>query len=180
MKQCEKCQKCNPPPSAPLGTSQASHPFKKISWDIMGPLSTSSQGNKYILVVTDLFTKWIEAFPIKGTTTITLATILLNDIVYHYGVPSSLHSDKGANLCSGIIHSFCQALRITNTRTSAYHPQGNGQVEQFNHTVEAMLLKMIDENWIPSSSRLFLLTGLQSTKSQNLPPYFCLFSTTPC
>ena len=149
VKQCDQCQRRNPPhatPVAPLGTIQASYPFEKISWDIMGPLPTSSQGNKYILVVTDLFTKWVEAFPLKDTTTNTLATILLNEIVCRYGVPTSLHSDQGANLCSSVIHSLCQMLGITNTRTSAYHPQGNGQVERFNRTVEAMLSKMVNEN----------------------------------
>ena len=63
----------------------------------MGPLPTSSQDNKYVLVVADLSTKWVEAFPIKDTTTITLATILLNDSVCHYGAPTSLHSDQGVN-----------------------------------------------------------------------------------
>ena len=81
----------------------------------MGPLPTSSQDNKHVLVVTDLFTKWVEAFPIKDTTTITLATILLNDSVCHYGVPTSLHSDQGANLFNSVIRSLCQALGSTNT-----------------------------------------------------------------
>ena len=66
----------------------------------MGPLPMSSQGNKYILVITDLFTKWVEAFPLKDTTATTLATIMLNEVVCRYGVPTSLHSDQGANLCS--------------------------------------------------------------------------------
>ena len=56
----------------------------------MGPLPTSSQGNKYILVVTDLFTKWVEAFPLKDTTATTLATTMLNEVICRYSVPSGL------------------------------------------------------------------------------------------
>ena len=46
---------------------------------------------------------------------------MLNKIVCRYGVPSSLHSDQGANLCSGVIQSLCQLLGISTTGTSAYH-----------------------------------------------------------
>ena len=149
VQQCQQCQKRNPPPPhppAPLGTIKATQPFERLSWDIMGPLPTSDKGNKYILVTTDLFTKWVEAFPLKDTTTNTLATVMLNEIVCRYGVPSSLHSDQGANLCSGVIHSLCQLLGISTTRTSAYHPEGNGQVERFNCTLEAMLAKIIQDD----------------------------------
>ena len=47
----------------------------------MGPLPTSSKGKKYILVVTDIFSKWVEAFALKSTDTETLATVLINEIV---------------------------------------------------------------------------------------------------
>ena len=59
---CQMCQKRNPPqpqPLAPLGTIKCSHPFDVISWDIMGPLPSSTRGCKYILVITDLFSKWV-------------------------------------------------------------------------------------------------------------------------
>jgi len=114
----------------------------------MGPLPTSSQGKKYIQVVTDLFTKWVEAFPIMDTTTITLVTILLNDIVCHYGVPISHHSDRGANLCSGVIHSGIGNYENQNICI------GNGQVERFNSSVEVMLSKMVDENQHDRDSQL--------------------------
>ena len=149
VKQCERCQRRNPPqpnPPAPLGTIEATRPFERLSWDIMGPLPTSSTGNKYILVITDLFTKWVEAFPLRDTTANTLATIMLNEIVCRYGVPSSLHSDQGANLCSSVIQSLCQLLGVSTTRTSAYHPEGNGQVERFNRTLEAILAKTIEDD----------------------------------
>ena len=97
-------------------------------------------------MITDLLTKWVEAFPLKDTTTNTLASVKLNEMVCRYGVPSSLHSDQGANLCSGVIHSLSQILGISTTRTLAYHPEGNGQVEHFNCTLEAMLAKTIQDD----------------------------------
>ena len=47
----------------------------------MGPLLLTSRGNKYILVFTDIFSKWVEAFPIQSTDTETLAILLVNVIM---------------------------------------------------------------------------------------------------
>ena len=127
-------------------TFRATHPFERLCWDIMGPLPVTPRGNQYILVVTDLFTKWVEAFPLMNTTAITLATVLMNDIVCRF-VPEYLHSDQAANLRSAVVQGLCHLLGIHSTKSSAYHPEGNGR---FNRTVEAMLPKVIDEdhqNW---------------------------------
>ena len=145
---CQECQQRNSPaikPRAPLGTLQASYPFEHLSWDIMGPLPTSEKGNRFILVVTDIFTKWVEAFPLQNTLSTTLANIL---VICRYGVPSYLHSDQGANLCIEVVQSICDLLGIKKTHMSAYHPQGNGQVERFNRTIQAILTKMIQETGI--------------------------------
>ena len=45
-----------------------------------------------------------------------------------------------------VISSLCRSLGIECTQTTAYHPQGNGQVEHFNRTLEAMLAKLVKEN----------------------------------
>ena len=95
----------------------------------MGPFPISSHGNKYILVITDLFTKWVEAFPLKDTTATTLATTILNEVICRYHVPGGLHSDQGANLCSSVIYSLSELLGIAVTRITAHHPEGNGQVK---------------------------------------------------
>ena len=149
IQECQQCQQRNipqPKPLAPLGTIKANYPFEKISWDIMGPLPVSSKGKKYILVVTDIFSKWVEAFALRSTDAETLATVLVNEVVCRYGVPSFIHSDQGANLTGQVVSSLCSRLGIKRTQTSAYHPQGNGQVERFNRTLEAMLAKMVKEN----------------------------------
>ena len=73
----------------------------------MGPLPISSKGHKYILVITDLFSKWVEAFPLHVTDSETLAKVLVDEIVCRYGVPVCLHSDQGSNLNSEVITSLC-------------------------------------------------------------------------
>ena len=88
----------------------------------MGPLPTSSKGKKYILVVTDIFSKWVEGFALQSTDTETLATVLVNEVVCQYGVPSRLHSFQGANLTSQVISFLCRGLGIELTQTTAYQP----------------------------------------------------------
>ena len=102
-------------------------PFQKITWDIMGTLPPLVKGKRYILVITDLFTKWVEAFPLQETSSETLASILLNEVICRFGTPKVLHSDQGRNLCSNLISPSCDLLGIHRTNTTAHHPQGNGQ-----------------------------------------------------
>eukprot|EP00731_Ephydatia_muelleri_P006855 Em0003g1103a len=149
VQDCQQCQKRNPPqlhPLAPLGSIKCTYPFDVISWDIMGPLPLSTKGHKYILVITDLFSKWVEAFPLAVTDSENLASVLMDEVVCRYGVPRSLHSDQGANRNSQVICALCKRLGINKTRTTAYHPQRNGQVERFNRTLKAILSKVVAEN----------------------------------
>ena len=142
ISKCSQCQQRKSPATtaqAPLGTMEAKYPFNILSWDILGPLPLTTQGNKYVLVVTDLFSKSTEAFALKTTDSETFARVLVDEVICRYGMPSTLHSDQGANLTSNLIVSLCKNLGICQTQTSAYHPQGNAQVERFNHTLEAML-----------------------------------------
>ena len=185
VKQCDECQKRNQPHPAhpaPLETIQATYPFEKISWDIMGPLPLTSRENQYMLVVTDLFTKWVEVFPLADITATTLATILMNNIVSRYGVPAYLHSDQGANLCSTVVQELCRLLGIHRTRTSAYHPEGNGQVERMNRTIEGMLAKMIandQHNWDLYLPKALLAYCTSIHDVTGFTPYRLVFGQSP-
>jgi hypothetical protein len=65
---CEKCdicaQKRGPPnrPRAPKKKYVVGSPMERLALDILGPLLTTSTGSKYILIVSDYFSKWVEAF----------------------------------------------------------------------------------------------------------------------
>ena len=186
VKQCSQCQKHKGPQSAlpaPMGTITATYPFEKISWDVMGPLPLTPRGHQYILVVTDLFTKWVEAFPFPNTTASTLTTILMNEIVCRFGVPAHLHSDQGANLRSAVVQKLRQLLGIHSTRTSAYHPEGNGQVERFNRTLEAMLAKIINgtdqHEWDLYLPKALLAYRTSLHEATGFTPYHLVFGHSP-
>jgi len=139
-------------------------------------------GHKYILVVTDIFSKWVEAFPLKGTDAHTLAVVLVNEIVCRYGVPSVIHSDQGANFCSEVIQCLCNLLGIERTQTSAYHPQGNGQVERFNRTLKNMLAKVTQQNqkdWDVHLPHILFAYRTSIHESTGFSPYYINFGRSP-
>jgi hypothetical protein len=57
---------------APLGTYISGEPMERVAVDIFGPLPLTKQGNKYILVISDLFTKWTEAIAIPNQESTTI------------------------------------------------------------------------------------------------------------
>ena len=83
------------------------------------------QIQSHTLVIIDIFTKWIEAFLLMNTTSATLAKVLIDEVIWQYGVPTHLHGNQDANLCTAVIH----LLGIHMTRSCAYHPGGNWQAE---------------------------------------------------
>jgi len=140
---------------SPLQIYNVGAPFERIQMDILGPLPLTILGNKYLLVVVDCFTKWVEAFPLKNIRARTVAEVFLSQIVSRHGVPLEIHTDQGRNFESQVFRELSCALGIKKTRTSALHPQSDGQVERQHQTILNYLAKFISENqrdwdrWIP-------------------------------
>ena len=66
--------------------------------------------------------------------------------VFHFSVPDVLHTDQGKNFGSDLIKELCKLLKMDKTRTSPYHPQGNGEVERHNRVIADVLSKYCAEN----------------------------------
>lgn len=107
--------------------------------DILGPLPMTPRGNKYVLVVSDYFTKWTEAYAMPNQEATTVAEKLVDEFVCRFGVPLQLHTDQGRNFESKVMTEVCKLLRIDKTHTAPLHPQSDGQVERFNRTLVEML-----------------------------------------
>ncbi|KAF0724018.1 hypothetical protein Ae201684_017218 [Aphanomyces euteiches] len=94
-------------------------PFDLMVVDALGPLPTSENGNKYILVFGDYFTRWIEAFPVPDLKTSTFTGTLIDEVLCRFGVPNRLLSDRGSNSISELAETMYTTLGI-HKRTSAF------------------------------------------------------------
>ncbi|CAC5401788.1 unnamed protein product [Mytilus coruscus] len=124
--------------------------MERIGMDLLGPLPQSRQGNKFILIVSDYFTRWIEAYPIPDIQAHTICRVFIAEFISRYGIPRQIHTDRGAQFTSQWFKEICDAFRIDKTFTTALHPQSDGLVERFNRTVEDMLSKVVSrdqKNW---------------------------------
>jgi transposase InsO family protein len=97
-------------------------------------LEPSKGGQQNILIITNHFTRYAQAIQTINQTARTTAEVLFNNYIVHYGIPERLHSDQGANVQSKVIEELCRMTEITKSRTTSYHPQGNGMCERFNRT----------------------------------------------
>ena len=118
----------------PVGAS-----LDRLTTDLVGPLTVTPRGSKYILTITDYFTKWIEICAVPDQTAVTCAQIMLNDVVCRFGCPLAIHSDQGRNFESEIFQELYKTLEIRKTRTSPRNPKCNGQIERLNRTLISMV-----------------------------------------
>jgi len=120
-------------------------PFSKIAMDIVGPLSRTKSGHKYILTVVDDATRYPEAFPLKDMEATSVATALI-ELFSRVGFPRVILTDKGTNVTNTLLKQLYELLGIRGVTTTPYHPQANGKVERFNGTLKSMLRKFCTDN----------------------------------
>ena len=118
--------------------------MERVAIDILGPLPKSADGNKYLLIAMDYFTKWPEGYPIPNMEAVTEANVLMEGFFSRSGMPLELHSDQGRNFESNLFGEVCEILGIHKTRTTPLHPQSDGMVERFNRTIEAQLSAFVE------------------------------------
>ena len=141
-KNCEQCGSRKGPQrkqKGPMKQFIVGAPLERIAVDVLGPLPVSEKGNKYLLIVDDYFTKWVEAYPLENQRADVVAEVLVKEFISRFGVPMQMHSDQGRNFESAVFSGVCNLLGINKTRTTALHPESDGMVERFNRTLENQL-----------------------------------------
>ncbi|KER25506.1 LOW QUALITY PROTEIN: hypothetical protein T265_14204 [Opisthorchis viverrini] len=141
---CAKTKTPTVTPRAPLRPIPVQRPNHRVGIDAIGPLPETRNGNHFIVVMTDYLTKWCETVPVKQEDARTIVSVIISERVSRYGVP-------GLAFESYLLRETCALLEINKTRTTSYHPEGNGLVERTNRTIKKILTTLVDryeeERW---------------------------------
>lgn len=125
--QSKKQCKLNPIEKHPI-------PFHTLHIDHMGPFETSTKKHKFLFVIVDAFTKFCMIEPVKNQRTKYVTNILTN-LVYLFGVPSRIISDRGSAFTSNAFKDFCECYGIKHVLNAVATPRANGQCERYNKTI---------------------------------------------
>ena len=148
---CEVCGKskrgCNrKQPLVPIKL-QYNFPRAVVSFDT-ATLPWSAGGYRYVLVLTDLFSKFIEAVPMRNQEASSVVSALEQGWFLRHGYPLTLLSDQGRNVDGMLVNALCKSLGIAKLRSSPYHPQGDGQAERSVETFKQAMCCLLEERHV--------------------------------
>jgi len=128
------------------------------------------RGNSSILVLTDHFTRWADVLAIPDASAPTLARVLDQHVFCYFGLPEQIHLNQGAQFQSQLMSDLRRLWGVNQSRTTLYHPQGNGGVERNNrmlgNALRSLLLGRSQEEWdtvLPQVMRAYRSTPHTST-----------------
>jgi len=123
----------------PLQPFNAGEAFEVMSIDITGRHPKSAKGFAYIVTVTDLYSKWAEAVPVRAHTAAIVTQTLIDHVFTRIGFPHRLLSDLGPEFESQLFQELCKKMGIEKIRTTAYKPSTNACCERFHRSLNSLL-----------------------------------------
>jgi hypothetical protein len=173
VKQCRSCQTnkiLGPRGKAPMEiTTTAKQPFEKCCLDIVGPLTETQNGNRYVLTFQDELSKFLVAIPIPRQDAETVAKEFVKHSILKLGTPEKILTDQGSNFLSEVFKNTCKVLRIKKLQTTPFHPESNGSLERSHRVLKEYLRHYIKEDqsnwdeWVPYAAYVYNTSTHTST-----------------
>ena len=182
VKSCIPCQMSKRPihkNKAPLTPLPAEDLHHRWHMDFLGPLKTTKDGFKYILLLVESFSRWPIAVATKTMEASEVAKVLYREVICVFGTPHSIVTDRGSNFLSKVMTELYKSFGITKLSCNSFHPQTNSACERLNSFILQTLRSYCDKNqsnWdeiLPSVMLAYRSTP--ATQSTMYSPYFIMF-----
>ncbi len=183
---CKRCVTCNTHNVArgiktPLASQPApAGPFEYLMMDFIELTPCGKQ--KHCLVMVDMWSKWVEAFPTSKQDSAAVAKALLTEIVPRWGIPRKISSDNGRHFVNDAIKQVGQFLGIDMRTHCSYAPSSGGAVERQNQTIKNKLAKCCEETgltWLKALPIVLMYMRMRKRVKTNLSPFEILFGRPP-
>ncbi|GKE49964.1 reverse transcriptase domain-containing protein [Tanacetum coccineum] len=154
IKRCDDCQTHRSVPRNPqqkLTPITSQWPFYKWGIDISGPFPEAQGKVKFLFVVVDYFTKWIEAKPVATITVSQVKKFVWDNIVCRFGLPGEIISNNEKPFRDNPFKDWCEKLNIKQRFASVKHPQTNIHVERANRSLGEGIKARLggnNRNWV--------------------------------
>ena len=186
IQRCHKCQvrknDHRPPPALLTPLPQPTEINMRIHADLHGPLKTSGNYKKYILVITDAFTKYVELVAIDNKEAVTVTEAIFRRWICRYGVPLEIITDQGKEFCNKLSDELYKLLQTKHLTTSSRHPACNAQAEVANKTIAKYLNSFVDDttlDWEIYLAPLMFCYNTSFHRSIKNTPYFLTYGQEP-
>ena len=124
-------------------------------------------GFEYVLVIVDMFSKWVEAFPCRNCDAQSVVKILVKEIIPRYGIPHSINSDRETHFTAQIMRDLSKVLSIKLNFHTPWHAASAGGVERQNGILKNKLAKICQETGLKWPDALPLaLMSMRSTPNR--------------
>jgi hypothetical protein len=163
VKSCMPCAQHNPRRQKTPGKLRPIQPpegvWQLVAMDFHGPINpTSQRGNKYIITLTDILSKFMVTKAVRDNSAQTVVRFLKEDIISKFGTPRCILTDNGTHFTSSLTNELIKQIGATHLYSTPYHPQSNGQIERFNSTMDAKIAALSNSRKTNWDDQLALVT----------------------
>ena len=145
---CDLCQSKDKAPDNKTGKLREMPVERKfndrVHMDTFGDIPVDQEGNKYILVFVDAFTRYAKFVAVPNKEAKTVAKAFFKEWACMYGPPLVAVSDNGTEFVNSVMEGVMKMLGTEHRKTSPYHPQSNGKCERVNPTVKEYIRSFVD------------------------------------
>ncbi|EFO97374.1 hypothetical protein CRE_16625 [Caenorhabditis remanei] len=182
-KECQQCLCGNAKRilTSPLTPIEASEPLEIVALDLLD-FGLSSSGNRYVLSIVDLFSKYAGVVAIPNKSAETVAKAFLESWMLKEGrIPKAILTDQGLEFANATFEKIATMSKIKLIKTKGYHSRMNGGVERFNRTIQTALKKitLIPTEWDEKLQYAVFAYNACKHETTGESPHFLMYGRDP-